>query len=159
MKARYRACGGRVGELRAAQLPASHAPTGLLRPVRQVDQAGNHRQAAGPAGRPAGDVGLEQGGVQQVRASLGGQPPHPPEPADAATAAVQAPQLGAGLAQLLLQPRPRLQIGDVEQDVARGQVRRERDQGAFGAPRSQAVNDVENVHGAHDARRPPVVGG
>ena len=156
VKASHRPCGQRIDQLGTTQLPAGYPLSGLFGSVGDIDQAGDNRKTPRPASRPAGDVRLEQGGVQQVWPAGGGQTTRSPQPASTATCAGKAEQLHTSRLKLLLQPGSPMEVGNIQHDAPRYQVGRQSDQRALGAARDQAVDDVEDVHGANDARSPSV---
>jgi hypothetical protein len=144
----HRPSGDGVEQAGRAQLdPADPAPPGmLLGPVGHVDQAGHDRHAADGGRHPAGQVGLEQGGVDQVGPPVADEPLRPPGPAGSSAPAGQRVQTGPGGGQLGLDAGALVQGRDLEHDAAGHQVGGHGGQGALGAAGHQAVDQVEHAH-------------
>jgi hypothetical protein len=152
MEPDHRAGGGRVQQPGGSQLhPVDPAGDLLLGTVGDVDQAGDHGNAAQRGRHPAGQVGLEQGGVDQVRAAAGDQPGGATDPSRPAAGPGQGVQRHTGRLELGLHAGALVEGGDLQAGTPSDQVRRHGGQGPLGASGHQAVDQVEHVHGTAPA--------
>jgi hypothetical protein len=145
VEADHPAGAGRVEQPGRAQLPARQSRgAGLGGAVGVVDQARHHRDAAGDD--PPDQVGLEQGGVDQVGPGGLDQAPGPDGGPGHAAVAVERRHGRPGCLQVELQARSLVEVADGEAQVALGVAGRQRGQRALGPARGQAVDEVENAH-------------
>ena len=96
---------------------------------------------------PARHIRIEQRRVHEVGARVGDQCVRAADGAESTSTAGQRDDLRA---RLLNRREPHVvafvQIGDVELYAGAQKLRRERSEGTFGAPRDEAVDQVEDVH-------------
>ncbi len=135
----------RVESLRGSEPRATDAGLpGVLGPVGLGRKGRHDRYTGDPRCDPSGHVGLEEGGVDQVRPAGPHELRDALDPSHAVAGRVQGDDRRAGRLDLLAQPGPIPEHDDLEVDPEVPIRTREGGQRTLRSPRGEAVDDVED---------------
>lgn len=137
-----------VGCLDRPNLPRVQSRiTDLLAPVRNVDQAGNDRDAREGTGDSAGKIGLEECRMEEVRTAARKKTGDPSDALEATTFASQVEKLGSGREQVVLEARMIVQKRHIQTEARSDEVRGHGRKRPLSTSGNQAINQVEKMHG------------